>query len=187
MSRGRPSKKELILFCARELFAELGYQGTSIELVVQRAGVSKPTIYNHFPTKQALFEEVAAQLLQEMSLQRNQMEEQYQDDPAGGLMAAFRLIASQPDHLALYRMALGESHKLGESRRITDAYEQSLSDWCAGWLAAAGLARVDLLILCIALCRESLLLPVLFERESALSEAGELVLRNRLEQIFRLY
>ena len=54
MARGRPSKRQLILDTARALFAEKGYQGTSIDLVVKQAGVSKPTVYNNFKTKQAL-------------------------------------------------------------------------------------------------------------------------------------
>ncbi|WP_409526486.1 TetR/AcrR family transcriptional regulator [Nitrincola sp. MINF-07-Sa-05] len=187
MARGRPSKKELILKMARELFAELGYQGTSIELVVQRAGVSKPTVYNNFPTKQVLFEEVAAQLLQEMEASRALLSSTYQDDQVGGLMAAFRLIASQSDHLTVYRIALGESHKLKEARRLTDAYEQSLISWCCEWLQAHGKLDENLHFITIALCREAILIPVLFERAESLSADAEVELRLRLNSIFGLY
>jgi len=43
---------------ARELFAERGYDATSVEEVLRRAGVSKGALYHHFPTKEALFEAV---------------------------------------------------------------------------------------------------------------------------------
>lgn len=48
------SKKEFIIACARPLFLEYGFKGTSIDLVVKQSGVSKPTVYNHFPDKAAL-------------------------------------------------------------------------------------------------------------------------------------
>jgi TetR/AcrR family transcriptional regulator of autoinduction and epiphytic fitness len=54
-NRGRPSKKSKIIASAGELFCELGYQGTSIDLVVQKADVSKPTVYNNFPSKLLLY------------------------------------------------------------------------------------------------------------------------------------
>jgi len=187
MARGRPSKKELILSMARELFAERGYQGTSIELVVQRAGVSKPTVYNNFPTKQVLFEEVATQLLEEIEAARTLLIDSYQGDPVGGLMAAFRLVASQSDQLTVYRIALGESHKLNEAKRLTDEYEQSLISWCCDWLKASGRSDENLHFIAIALCREAILIPVLFEREESLSTDAETVLRQRLNSVFGLY
>lgn len=187
MARGRPSKKELILSVARELFAERGYQGTSIELVVQRAGVSKPTVYNNFPTKQVLFAEVATQLLQEIEAARSSLSNTCQNDPTGGLIAAFRQIASQSDQLTIYRIALGESHKLSEAKSLTDAYEQSLVDWCCEWLSAHGRSDENLQFIAIALCREAILIPVLFEREESLSNDAEAVLRQRLDAVFGLY
>lgn len=40
---------------ARGLFAERGYEGTSIEEIAQRAGVSKPIVYEHFGGKEGLY------------------------------------------------------------------------------------------------------------------------------------
>ena len=62
MARGRPSKRQHIIDTAQSLFAELGYQGTSIDLVVQTAAVSKPTVYSNFPTKQVLWASVLEQV-----------------------------------------------------------------------------------------------------------------------------
>ncbi len=39
----------------RELFASRGYEGTSIEEVATRAGVSKPIVYEHFGAKEGLY------------------------------------------------------------------------------------------------------------------------------------
>lgn len=48
-------KVRQILDGARSAFRELGYEGASVDDIARRAGVSKPTLYNHFPTKQAVF------------------------------------------------------------------------------------------------------------------------------------
>jgi AcrR family transcriptional regulator len=40
---------------ARSLFAERGYEGTSIEEIALRANVSKPVVYEHFGGKEGLY------------------------------------------------------------------------------------------------------------------------------------
>ncbi|OCP02322.1 MULTISPECIES: TetR/AcrR family transcriptional regulator [unclassified Ensifer] len=56
--RGRPANQALgqtIVDAAGELFAELGFQATTLEKVAQRAKISKLSIYRHFENKEALF------------------------------------------------------------------------------------------------------------------------------------
>lgn len=48
-------KARQILAGARSAFHDLGYEGTSVDEIARRAGVSKPTLYTHFGDKQALF------------------------------------------------------------------------------------------------------------------------------------
>ncbi|MFC4949705.1 TetR/AcrR family transcriptional regulator [Pseudonocardia sp. GCM10023141] len=55
--RGRATR-EHIVEVATELFAAAGYDGTSIDAVMRAAGVSKGSLYHHFPGKDALFEAV---------------------------------------------------------------------------------------------------------------------------------
>ena len=50
---------------ARELFAEQGYAGTSIEDIARRAGVAKGALYHHFSGKDALFRAVYEAVLSE--------------------------------------------------------------------------------------------------------------------------
>lgn len=47
--------RERIVHVATELFAEAGYEGTSIETVLARSGVSRGALYHHFDDKEALF------------------------------------------------------------------------------------------------------------------------------------
>ena len=50
----RISAREKILVAATNLFYEKGYQGTTIDDVVNRSGVSRPTLYTQFSTKEDL-------------------------------------------------------------------------------------------------------------------------------------
>ncbi len=49
------ARRHQLINIARSLFAERGYESTSIEEVAQRAGVSKPVVYEHFGGKEGLY------------------------------------------------------------------------------------------------------------------------------------
>ena len=55
--RGRATRDNFVAI-ATELFAEHGYEGTSIEAVLHAASVSRGALYHHFKGKDALFEAV---------------------------------------------------------------------------------------------------------------------------------
>ena len=48
-------RREQLLDIGRHLFAERGFEGTSIEEVAARADVSKPVVYEHFGGKEGLY------------------------------------------------------------------------------------------------------------------------------------
>lgn len=50
------ARRELIEAAAAELFAERGYRGGSVNEVARRAGISPPVVYDHFPSKAALYQ-----------------------------------------------------------------------------------------------------------------------------------
>ncbi len=57
-SRLRPGKREAIMAAAVMEMEERGYLGASMDRIALAAKVSKRTVYNHFPGKEALFREV---------------------------------------------------------------------------------------------------------------------------------
>lgn len=67
--RGRPPKdlagdvQARILDAAQQLFLEKGYRSASIDEISELAPASKPTIYAHFPGKEALFAAVVARTI----------------------------------------------------------------------------------------------------------------------------
>lgn len=48
-------RRQQLIEIARSLFAERGYDATSIEEIAQRAKVSKPVVYEHFGGKEGLY------------------------------------------------------------------------------------------------------------------------------------
>jgi AcrR family transcriptional regulator len=48
-------RRQQLLDVGRSLFAEKGFDGTSIEEIAARAGVSKPVVYEHFGGKEGLY------------------------------------------------------------------------------------------------------------------------------------
>lgn len=71
---GRPKDPELtdrrtgeILSAAASVFAEHGFAATDVQLVADRVGVGKGTVYRYFPTKDALFLAAVDRGLEELS------------------------------------------------------------------------------------------------------------------------
>jgi AcrR family transcriptional regulator len=48
-------RREQLLDVGRKLFAEKGFEGTSVEEIAASAGVSKPVVYEHFGGKEGLY------------------------------------------------------------------------------------------------------------------------------------
>ncbi|SDI98544.1 transcriptional regulator, TetR family [Frankineae bacterium MT45] len=59
-------RREQLLEVGRSLFAEKGFQATSIEEIAQRASVSKPVVYEHFGGKEGLYAVVVDREMQSL-------------------------------------------------------------------------------------------------------------------------
>jgi len=53
-----PQRRRQLLDIGRGLFAEKGFEGTSVEEIAATAGVSKPVVYEHFGGKDGLYSAV---------------------------------------------------------------------------------------------------------------------------------
>jgi AcrR family transcriptional regulator len=62
------------------VFAERGYQGASIDEIARRAGVSAPVVYDHFASKQDLFQRLLVRTRDE--LLEMWREHLFSDEPA---------------------------------------------------------------------------------------------------------
>jgi AcrR family transcriptional regulator len=86
--RGESTRARLVA-TATELFAERGYEATSVEQVLARAGVSKGSLYHHFASKDALFEAVL-DAVEAGVAQKTMRAARGIDDPVEALRAACR-------------------------------------------------------------------------------------------------
>ncbi len=70
MSRTQAARSEAtrakLIEVARELFTEHGFDKTALDLVAERAGVTKGGLYHHFRNKRELFQAVFEQIEQEL-------------------------------------------------------------------------------------------------------------------------
>lgn len=125
MARGRPSKKQHIIDTAGQLFSQLGYQATSIDVVTQTAGVSKPTVYNNFPSKLSLLHEwLILQSDHLLSMVVFDSAKKIQTDsvqtcssPANKqalnvILNGYELLIQETFYLSILRICIGESQKL---------------------------------------------------------------------------
>jgi AcrR family transcriptional regulator len=54
MARWEPGARERLVLAAVDLFAEQGYDDTTVAQIAERAGVTKSTFFRHFPDKREL-------------------------------------------------------------------------------------------------------------------------------------
>jgi len=112
--RGRPldtAKHERIIAAATEAFLAFGFNAASMDLVAQRAEVSKVTVYTHFKSKEALFGAIIDGLAGRLVAHINRFAP---DDmaPAPALRQFGRMyleLALASSSLALHRVVIAES------------------------------------------------------------------------------
>lgn len=62
----RPARRHQLLRAARESFVAQGYHAAAMDDIAERAGVSKPVLYQHFPSKRELYLALVAEHTQQM-------------------------------------------------------------------------------------------------------------------------
>ena len=109
-------KRNSIIAAASSVFQEFGYERASMNEVARRAGGSKATLYNYFPSKEALFETVVRTYSTHFLTEAAQ---ELADHEADALSLEQKLtrfgermlgvLARDMQALALYRVVVGEA------------------------------------------------------------------------------
>ncbi len=60
------ARREQLLEVGRSLFAERGFEATSVEEIAAKAGVSKPVVYEHFGGKEGLYAVIVDREMQKL-------------------------------------------------------------------------------------------------------------------------
>lgn len=62
-------KQKLIALAAFQVFAEHGYRKTSMQLIAQKAGMSRPALYLHFQSKEDVFGYLSVDFFKKIEIQ----------------------------------------------------------------------------------------------------------------------
>ncbi|HEY6310174.1 MAG TPA: helix-turn-helix domain-containing protein [Streptosporangiaceae bacterium] len=165
VARGEATRGQLIEVATR-MFAERGYEDTSIEAVLREAGVSRGSLYHHFASKEALFEAVAEDMETSVGTQTLAAADGI-TEPVAALRAGFLawirlagdpvvrriLLIDAPSVLGWERWrAMEEDHALGLIRLVLQAVAEQgkLRPELVGTLANVLLASVNEVALLVA-------------------------------------
>jgi AcrR family transcriptional regulator len=103
---------------AREVFATDGYHGAAMEKIAQRAGVTKPVLYQHFVGKKELYLALLESDMQRLLSQVSRAIESADDNPERirrGLTAYFDYIEANVDSFRLlFRETMGADPEFRE-------------------------------------------------------------------------
>lgn len=171
----RQSRQDAIVDVAGPWFLEHGYAGTTMSAIATELGGSKGTLWNHFPSKEALFGAVLERVTQEFRAQIR-----LALNPSDNLEQVVREFCrkflgkvTSPDAIALYRLITAEVGRFPEIGRIFyDRGPRHTQKLLADFLANAmdlGLLRKDdplsaarsLTGLCLYGCHNQMLLGVI--------------------------
>ena len=62
MTKGERRKQDLLKI-AYEMFSQIGYENTSVDMIIEKAGIAKGTYYYYFESKEQTLEEVIGMIL----------------------------------------------------------------------------------------------------------------------------
>lgn len=72
--------KQKIMEKALELFSERGYDSVSVGEIAQAVGIKAPSLYNHYPSKQAIFDAIVASTAARYQRDTDKIQIHVQDD-----------------------------------------------------------------------------------------------------------
>jgi AcrR family transcriptional regulator len=121
----RRANAQKLLEAALSVFARMGYSGASMDAVAEAAGLSKPTLYKYFDSKEVLFTAM-------MQARRDDMLMAFEVTQAGSMVEQLHAFAwryartvLQPDLMSLARLIIAEVPRFPEVGR---AYQASGPD-----------------------------------------------------------
>lgn len=134
-SKGEKTRADIV-DCARTLFYEHGYDGTSFSQIVDATGLFRGNIYHYFKTKDEILAAVVERYLDDYRALLARWEREH-SDPKARLRAFVDMIAGHKAELVEYGCPIGSLNtELGKERRELQHAARSLFELFRNWLAA---------------------------------------------------
>lgn len=139
--------KELILLEASRLFAVRGYLGTSTRDIAAAVGIQQPSMYSHFPSKQAIAEEL---LRRDLTTGMAALEKVVADG-GGPAIELYRYLRWEVVHdletpfdlRSVYLDPLLEQSEFAEGRRLLKRYDALMASILERGMASGDFIDVD--------------------------------------------
>ncbi|VVQ04062.1 TetR/AcrR family transcriptional regulator [Pseudomonas fluorescens] len=142
-------KREAIIQAAIAEFRAHGFEITSMDKIAATAGVSKRTVYNHFPSKEELFAEILNQLWARISAEQSVVynrDKPLREQLRQMLQAKVQLMADE-NFLTLARVAIAATiHSPERAQNMIERMgerEEGLTVWIRAAQADGRLKPVD--------------------------------------------
>jgi AcrR family transcriptional regulator len=142
-------RRSQILDAAVEVFLENGYSGATIDLVVERAGASKATVYSFFGGKDGLFAAIVEERCERILSAFGDPEVVDRDvlSALGHIAQRYMEVVMAPDVVGFYRLIIAEGARFPELARTfyrlgPDRTNAHLAGMLSVW-RERGLVRLD--------------------------------------------
>ncbi|CAA2109885.1 TetR/AcrR family transcriptional regulator [Variovorax paradoxus] len=137
------AKAHTVLSAARHVFLTHGFSAATTDMIQREAGVSKSTVYAHYPTKEALFTAVVeiecaafTAAMRRAEIRPGKLRETLTD-----LARAYLDVVLSPTGLSLFRVVVGEAPRFPNlARRFYVAGPQAVAGMVAEHLVGAAAA-----------------------------------------------
>lgn len=145
----RERKRQAILNAAICEFQTNGFRGSSMDAISSRAGVSKRTVYNHFESKEALFQAIVMEMFQYA-----QDDQLFVYDAGQPLATQLKQITRRKIDMmsdahvqnlvrVIFAEAIHSPHLIAEALEQYQQNEQALDSWIKAAVADGRLKAVD--------------------------------------------
>lgn len=186
-------KRNDIITHASKLFMKKGFGAISMDEISTSAGVSKRTLYNHFPTKKILFSEIVKKEWQKVQYDHKSTENILEPEKflTDVMINTFKIMFSDR-MLSLLKLVIAESSKFPELKSMNARYgmESSFNEFTKyiEFLCKKGILKLDNPRIAaaqyIGLIKECIYWPWFFGSITKPSEQHQREIIERANQIF---
>lgn len=136
----RAVQRERLIVAMLKAASELGYRGTNVQDVIDRAGVSRPTFYEHFANKEdcflAAFDTSAERLRERVTEAAEQGGDVWRDRLRFGLEALLHFVATEPDtaQTLIVEARAGSADAVRRRVELLDSFATCIDEQARGLL-----------------------------------------------------
>ncbi|MDO7830096.1 TetR/AcrR family transcriptional regulator [Providencia huashanensis] len=109
-------RNQALITAAADIFRQYGFEGATLDMIIERAGGSRSTLYKNFGDKEGLFAAVVAAMIDDIFIEPNEKAPKLDtiEMVLSFYGSRFLLNVLKPQSIGLYRLILGEYNRFPE-------------------------------------------------------------------------